>query len=147
MVIIKKAKASDLSSVSILFDAYRVFYRKESDIEGAKNFIGERINNNESTIYLALENDVPVGFTQLYPLFSSTRMKRIWLLNDLYIDESHRGKGISKLLLNEAKKLAKATNAAAVILETETTNDIGNNLYPSAGFTLDSNNHYFWENK
>jgi len=144
---IKKAAIADLASVSALFNAYRVFYRKESDIEGANKFLKDRIENDESIIYLALENDIPVGFTQLYPLFSSTRMKGLWLLNDLFVDEKHRGKGISKLLLNEAKKLAKKTNAAAVILETETTNVIGNSLYPSVGFTIDTNNHYSWENK
>lgn len=146
MVTIKKATIEDLDSIASLFDAYRIFYRKESDLDAASVFIKERITNNESIIYLAFIEDVPVGFTQLYPIFSSTRMKRVWLLNDLYVDKKHRGKGISKMLLNQSKQLAKDTKAAAVVLETEKSNDIGNQLYPSAGFTIEDDvNHYYWE--
>jgi ribosomal protein S18 acetylase RimI-like enzyme len=146
MITIKKATIDDLGLIAPLFDAYRVFYRKESDLEGASTFIEERITNAESIIYLAFSGTEVVGFTQLYPIFSSTRMKRIWLLNDLYINKNYRGRGISKMLLDKSKQLAKDTNAAAVILETEKSNDIGNRLYPSTGFTLENDvNHYFWE--
>lgn len=146
MITIKTATIDDLESVTSLFDAYRVFYRKESDFESASTFIKERITNNESIIYVAFSGDQAIGFTQLYPIFSSTRMKRVWLLNDLYIDKNHRGKGISKMLLEKSKQLAKDTSAAAVILETEKTNIIGNQLYPSAGFKLEDDvKHYYWE--
>ncbi|WP_271711513.1 GNAT family N-acetyltransferase [Marinigracilibium pacificum] len=73
-------------------------------------------------------------------------MKRVWLLNDLFVDEKYRGKGISVALINRAKKLAKETNAVGLMLETEKSNDIGNNLYPKTGFTLDKDhNYYSWE--
>jgi hypothetical protein len=85
MIIIKKANVSDIDQVAKLFDAYRVFYKKNSDIAAAKNFIVERIKNGESEIYVAETAEKQlVGFVQLYPLFSSTRMKRLWLLNDYY---------------------------------------------------------------
>ena len=146
MITVKKATLEDLDLIVPLFDAYRVFYRKESDLKTASAFLRDRIINNESIIYLAFFEGNAVGFTQLYPLFSSTRMKRIWLLNDLYVDKLYRGKGISKTLLNQGKELVLETNAAAVILETEKTNDIGNRLYPSVGFFLeDDTNHYYWE--
>jgi|TARA_R110000737_G_scaffold347538_3_gene379268 GNAT superfamily N-acetyltransferase len=146
MITIKNATLDDLELIAPLFDAYRVFYRKESDLEAARSFIKERISNGESIIYLALFSEEAVGFTQLYPIFSSTRLKRVWLLNDLYVDKNHRGKGISKLLLEKSKQLTIDTNAAAVILETEKSNIIGNQLYPSVGFTIEDDvNHYYWE--
>lgn len=129
-----------------MFDAYRVFYQKETDVAAAAFFIKERITNGEFIIYVAFSDDKAVGFTQLYPIFSSTRMKRVWLLNDLYVDLNSRGNGISKMLKKKSKQLTKDTNAAAVILETEKTNTVGNQLYPSAGFALkDDVNHYYWE--
>ena len=74
-------------------------------------------------------------------------MKRYWLLNDLYVNENHRGKGYSKELIEEAKELAKSTNACGVLLETGKSNDIGNQLYPACGFELyDSVNFYEWTN-
>ena len=105
------------------------------------------MNSIESIIYAAEnENGKLVGFTQLYPIFSSTRMKRMWLLNDLFVDPDFRGLGVSKQLINKAKELARSNNACGILLETEKSNDIGNKLYPSMDFELESNNFYFWTN-
>ncbi len=142
---IKKAKLEDLPQLSKAFDAYRVWYRKSSDIETAKTFLSDRIKSNESTIFIAIENDKLLGFTQLYPLFSSTRMKRLWLLNDLFVYKEERGKGISKLLIDAAKQLCLNTNGCGVMLETEKNNEIGNILYPKTDFKInDSHNFYEW---
>lgn len=138
---------SQIDQLVDLFDAYRVWYRKASDKKTAKHFLLQRIKNGESIVY-ACENEEGnlVGFTQLYPIFSSVRMKRMWLLNDLFIDPDFRGKGISKMLINHAKELCKKTNACGILLETEASNDIGNKLYPATGFELEENNFYFWTN-
>ena len=143
---IVKATLDHLDQLVSLFDAYRVWYRLVSDQKMAHSFLSKRIKNEESEIFLALTDEGrAVGFTQLYPLFSSTRMKRLWLLNDLYVDPEYRGEGISKLLIERAKKLAQATNAAGISLETEKNNVIGNQLYPRTGFKLDDHNFYFWK--
>ena len=143
-----KANLEHLDQLVSLFDAYRVWYRMDSDKETAHTFLGNRIKNDESEVYLAITNEgKAVGFTQLYPLYSSTQMKRTWLLNDLFLAPEYRGKGISKQLINRAKDLARTTHAAGVALETEKNNDIGNQLYPSTGFKLDDHNFYFWTNE
>jgi GNAT superfamily N-acetyltransferase len=91
------------------------------------------------------EENIMVGFVLLYPLFSSTRMEKLWLLNDLYVDENHRGKGYSIALINRAKELCKETKACGLMLETSKENAIGNRLYPTTGFTLDKDhNFYSW---
>lgn len=145
MTKIHQATPEDLSALSILFDAYRVFYKKESDIDAANVFLRDRMEAEESIVYIAYDGEQAVGFTQLYPLFSSTRMKRTWLLNDLYVDANHRGKGISKKLIDVAKDLARSTGAAGVSLETEKSNIIGNALYPATDFEMDEDhNFYFW---
>jgi len=143
---IKQATLSDLEQLAVLFDLYRVFYRKKTDLASAKEFLTARIQNQESVIYIAVDdNGKLTGFVQLYPLFSSTRMKRLWLLNDLFVKKSYRGKGISKLLIQKCKAHAKATNACGLSLETEKSNLIGNRLYPVENFEVDSeHNYYFW---
>ena len=147
MTAVRKATISDLSQLSRLFDLYRVFYRKESDPDAAESFLRERMERKESIVFVAEEDGQLLGFTQLYPQFSSTRMKRTWLLNDLYVLEAQRGRGISRQLIAAAMELARDTGAAGLLLETEKKNMIGNNLYPSAGFRLyDDANFYWWEN-
>lgn len=86
------------------------------------------------------------AFVQLYPLFSSTRMRPLWLLNDLFVDENYRGQGISVALINKAKEHCKKTGACGLMLETAKDNDIGNKLYPRTSFELDTDhNFYFWD--
>ncbi|SMP24504.1 GNAT family N-acetyltransferase [Chryseobacterium profundimaris] len=144
----RKATITDLQQLAELFDQYRIFYHKESDIQAAENFLAERIENKDSEIFLAEYNGRLVGFVQLYPLFSSTRMKRYWLLNDLYVNEDYRGKGYSKALIEEAKKMAKSSAACGILLETGKSNDIGNQLYPACGFQIyDEVNFYEWTNE
>ncbi len=146
---IRRVLIDDLDQLVLLFDAYRVWYRKQSDREGALRFLQARVSRDESIIYGAFTpGDEMVGFTQLYPLFSSTRMARIWLLNDLYIMAAYRGLGLSKQLIDRAKELAVETGAQGIALETEVSNEIGNALYPRMDFVLEEGfNHYgFWTN-
>ena len=142
---IREATLNDLDALARLFDNYRIFYRKPPELTAAKKFLQQRITGKESVIFLAGEN-YAVAFAQLYPLFSSTRMKRLWLLNDLFVDPDFRGKGISKLLLSRCFQLARETNACGVMLETERDNMIANQLYRKTGFQLMESNFYFYEN-
>lgn len=144
----RKVTIQDLSQLAELFDQYRVFYQKESDILSAENFLKERIEKQDSEIYVAESDGILVGFVQSYPLFSSTRMKKYWLLNDLFVNENHRGKGFSKELIEAAKEVCKSSDACGILLETGKSNDIGNQLYPSCGFELYNEvNFYEWTNK
>ena len=139
----------DLNQLSELFDAYRMFYRKTTDLEGAKTFLKERISNKGSEIFVAetTENKL-VGFVQLYPLFSSTRMKKFWLLNDLFVHPESRGKGVSIGLIEKAKAMVVESKACGMFLETEKSNLIGNKLYPKTGFELNTAcNFYEWNVK
>ena len=141
----RKATIDDLSQLAQLFDEYRMFYHKTSDISGAEQFISERLENRDSEIFVVEEDGKLGGFVQLYPLFSSTRMKRYWLLNDLYVNSNSRGKGYSKVLI-EAKVLCRTSDSCGMYLETGKENIIGNQLYPSAGFKkYDEVNFYEWE--
>lgn len=142
----REGTLQDIDQLSQLFDGYRIFYRKKSDLEGAKKFLFDRLERGDSRIFVAeTESQQLVGFVQLYPLFSSTRMQRLWLLNDLYVDPEARNKGVGVALLERAKKYAKDTRACALALETEKINTIGNRLYPKMGFERnEASNFYEW---
>lgn len=144
---IKEATIKEIDVMAKLFDDYRIFYKKESDIVGAKQFIAERITNKESVIFIAEYEGIASGYIQLYPIFSSTRMKKYWLLNDLFVSSDYRNKGIAKLLLEKGKAFAIETDSAGYYLETATDNHAANALYKSVGLELDeTHNYYFFNN-
>ena len=142
---VREAKLSDLKNLSVLFNSYRMFYGKESDLKVAEEFLRSRIENKDSKIFICEFNNELSGFVQLYPIFSSTRVSKYWLLNDLFVDIKKRGKGYSKLLIERSKELVIESNACGMMLETEKSNDIGNMLYPSTGFKKNELcNFYEW---
>ena len=120
-----------------LFDAYRQFYEQHSDPIGARKFLAERLGKGESVIFLAWEGGQCVGFAQLYPTFSSVSMKRAWILNDLFVHPSARGRGVGRALLEQCKQLATETGAKEMTLETMKNNLTAQHLYEGCGWKRD----------
>ena len=101
------ANREHLDNLVPLFDGYRIFYRQGSNLNSVKDFLKERLIKKDSVIYIAYINEVPVGFTPWYLLFSPVAMKPMYLLNDLYIDSTYRSKNNGTSLINKAKVLCK----------------------------------------
>lgn len=119
-----------------LFDKYRVFYNQQPDIEVSKKFILERLDNKESVIFVALDDDTqhPIGFTQLYPKYSSMRVIKNWILNDLYVEQNFRKSGTGTALIQAAIYFAKQNGAKFVELSTAVDNYTAQHLYEQVGF-------------
>lgn len=140
-----KAQIRNLETVAELFDMYRQFYEQPPDIVAAREFIFQRMSNNESVIFLATnETGSGMGFVQLYPSYTSVGMKRMWILNDLFVHVNHRRKGVAEGLLDECKKLSDDTSAAGLILETRNSNTPARNLYVKYGFEYDTEHAYYF---
>jgi ribosomal protein S18 acetylase RimI-like enzyme len=138
-----QARFEHLEEVSKLFDQYRVFYKSSSDLESAKKFIQERLQKDDSMIFVVSNEGYLVGFTQLYPSFSSVSMKRVWILNDLFVEESYRKKGIAKSLISAAENFAKETGAARIILSTQVSNITAQSLYESLGYIKNKDFYHY----
>ena len=132
-----QAGVEHVAQVAPLFDAYRQFYRQPSDLAGAAAFLRERIERKESVVFLAVLDGAAAGFTQLYPCFSSTSMKRLWILNDLYVVPEARRHGLAKALMERARQLALETSAESLALETAVDNHNAQRLYEQLGWIRD----------
>ena len=140
------ASKAHITLLAPLFNGYRVFYKQPSDIERAQQFLTERFLRKDSTIFMAVsEEGNAMGFTQLYPSFSSVSTQRTYILNDLYVSEAHRKKGVGEALMNHAKRFAISEGAKGITLETATDNP-AQKLYERLGWTKDTEVfHYTWE--
>lgn len=141
-ITLRRATLDDLDQLAPLFDAYRRFYAQPADLQRARDFLHERLQRGESTILLAELDGRLGGFTQLYPMFSSVRTARIWILNDLFVDESARRQGVAHALLDGAAQFAKQHGAAGLMLETSRDNAPARALYRAAGWSEDDSQWY-----
>ncbi len=131
---IVQATETHLQDVARLFDLYRQFYSCEPDFPKATAFIEERIRNNESTVFIALEGDSAQGFVQLYPSFCSVDAVAIYILYDLYVDAAARNSGAGARLMNRAEQFAREKGAARIDLLTGHSNKAGQHLYEKLGY-------------
>ncbi len=140
-----EATAAHIDLIVPLFVGYRQFYRQPPELQQAREFITQRITRQESVIFLALMQEGQpqraVGFTQLFPSFSSTAMKRTWILNDLFVDPEARRLGVGRALVEQARIYAIQTQAKRLTLRTEINNHPAQALYEALGWQRDE--HFF----
>lgn len=137
------AGAEHLIQLARLFDDYRRFYGKNSDVEGALVFLRERLLHCQSMLLLALdESGDGLGFIQLYPSFSSVSMAPVLVLNDLYVAPKARRRGVGRALLESARRHGQRLGALRLQLETGADNRSAQALYESLGWVRDGNQHY-----
>ena len=141
-----RAGGEQLDALAPLFDGYRQFYQQESDLEGARGFLKARLEKGESVIFLALDaaEGKALGFTQLYPMFSSVSMEPMWILNDLFVTPPGRKRGVGEALMQAAFEFARASGAKGMQLETAVDNHPAQRLYERLGWTRETNFYTYW---
>lgn len=164
---IMRAGVEDVEIVAPLFDAYRQFYKLPSNEEAARRYLHARLLKEEAVIFLALEEAGTgagasasggsaaekepagrwrsasnparkvLGFTLLYPTWSSLSLRPWWNLNDLYVAPEARKRGVARALMQRAQQLAEETGAAGLGLETAKGNYPAQQLYDQLGWKRD----------
>ncbi len=133
-----EAESIHIEQVGKLFDLYRQFYKYDSNLITSTNYIKDRINNKESKIFIAINNDnEAIGFVQLYETFGSLDLGKIIILYDLYVEKGNRRNKVGRQLMLRSHEYAKKINAKKIQLSTAIDNFIGQSLYESLGYVKD----------
>jgi ribosomal protein S18 acetylase RimI-like enzyme len=138
MIAVHQATVDDVDRLAPLFDGYRQFYGQPSDVVAAKTFLRDRFIHSESVIHVAVRDAAAVGFSQLYPSFSSISMARIFVLSDLFVASGARKIGAGRLLLETAVQYGRSRGARQLTLETAKTNVTAQHLYETYGWERDN---------
>ena len=134
-----EAESKNVEQVGKLFDLYRQFYKYDSNLIVSTNYIKDRINNKESKIFIAInDNNEAIGFVQLYETFGSLDLGKIIILYDLYVKKDHRKNKVGRQLMLRSHEYAKKINAKRIQLSTAIDNFIGQSLYESLGYVKDA---------
>lgn len=137
-ITVMRAELGHLEQIVPLFVGYREFYKQPPEVERSRAFLRARLERGDAVIFLALDKDgTAAGFTQLFPSFSTAALKRLWILNDLFVAPEYRRHGVGRLLLERARVFAVETGGRGLALETQTTNATAQALYESLGWQRD----------
>jgi GNAT superfamily N-acetyltransferase len=133
---ISRVIASDVPELHTLVEKYRAFY-KQPENEKTLGYLEQRIKNEEAIAFIARIDGQAIGFTLLYPTFSTVSLSNIWLLNDLYVAESARGNGVAGELMDVAEAAAKSAGATRLFLRTANDNLPAQALYEGRNWVRD----------
>ena len=143
-VAVRQATIFDLELIVPLFDAYRQFYRRPSDPDLARRFLLERFQHHESIIFVAVSREgSALGFTQLFPSFSSLAAERSFILNDLFVSPEARRNRVGSMLLEAAARFGREVGAVRLTLSTEVTNHTAQALYEREGWRRQTEFYFY----
>ncbi|MCF0055448.1 N-acetyltransferase [Dyadobacter sp. CY356] len=145
-MLIQQCTNHHLSRIAEIFNDYRIHFEQESDLVGSTAFLEERLMKNQAVIFVAIDeaSEEYMGFTLLYPMFSSLKAKSTWTLNDMFIAEKFRKFGVASKLLEKVKEFGEETDAQWITLKTGIENEKAQALYEKSGFKKDEGHFYYY---
>jgi GNAT superfamily N-acetyltransferase len=145
--LLRLTDTSRLEELLPLFVQYRQFYGIPGEESASRRFLEERLAAQD-TLILGAESSTRgalVGFCQLFHSFSSLKMARFMVLNDLFVDADARGQGVGLLLMEAAKEATVAVGACGLMLDTSRENLRAQALYEQCGLAAnEGSKYYYW---
>ncbi|QQZ09841.1 GNAT family N-acetyltransferase [Heyndrickxia vini] len=133
---IRRVYLEDIDELIDLMFQYIVdFYKRPRPEEkDLRNLIKHLLESPEVGVQFVAESEGKlVGFSTLYFTFSTTRVKKVAILNDLFVAPSMRGLKVGEQLFKESLAYTKANDYAAMSWQTAYDNLIGQSLYEKMG--------------
>ncbi len=120
-----------------LFAGYQRFYEvPDPNDEANLAFFTRFCEPSDAGLLLGCwDGDDLVGFANIYWTFSSTRVADIALMNDLFVAERARGRGLARGLLDACAEAGRARGCAALAWETAPDNTTAQRVYDATGAT------------
>jgi ribosomal protein S18 acetylase RimI-like enzyme len=132
---VKPITDAQLEELLPMIAAYQGFYEAE-DIRTDRNrrFFGRFISpSDEGMLIGAWRGEELLGYACLYWHHSSTRAVDTVLMNDLYVDEGERGRGVGRALIDATAEVARDRGSPLVEWSTRPDNEAAQRLYDSTG--------------
>jgi ribosomal protein S18 acetylase RimI-like enzyme len=135
---IVRAELKDVETLTPLFEQWRQFYKHAANTGEAAAFLSERISHRDCAIFIARSEDgEALGYILIYPTFSSLKMSRVIVLNDMFVVEHARRRGVGRALLESARNYAQSTGATRIDVSLRPENEAARALYASLEYEPD----------
>lgn len=140
---ITELNETNKGAVIELLQEYRTFYDYPVQTEDIQAFLTQLQHHQAHQMFVFELEGTPLGFVNLYPCYSTLALQKLYILNDLYVSEQGRGKGVAKSLILHALEFARQRQAIRIELKTDRMNENARGLYRAMGFEEDANNVYY----
>ena len=106
MIEIRQATEKDVDIIFNFINELAIYEKFENEVIATKELILETLfKNNKADVLIANYYGKPVGMALYFYTYSTFLGKIGIYLEDLYVKEKYRGKGIGKLLINNLAKI------------------------------------------
>ncbi len=138
-IIIRRATKEDIGLVRDLVMELAIFERAPQEVTSTlADYLQEGFSDNPLfTANLIFLNDELAGFSLWYYRFSTWKGRRFYL-EDLYIKEAYRGKGLGRKLIDEAIEEAKRMKCTGMMWQVLDWNQPAIDFYNSLGVKMDA---------
>jgi ribosomal protein S18 acetylase RimI-like enzyme len=128
----------DLAKLAELFNDFRIFYERDSNLEAAKTFVAQLLHDGLTRFFIAWSDGEMAGFVHLVPYLDTLAMTKAWILEDLFVTPGIRQNGIGGRLLQKAEQFARNDGASRLSLTTAHTNRTAQRLYEACDYKVDT---------
>ena len=137
MVQFKNLETSQIETITQMMQEFYAIDNYPIDIEVSKKLFQEFISDGKlGKSWLIYDDSEIVGYVILTFIFSFEYGGKIAFLDELYLKESARGKGIGKQTIHFIKEQAKLLNVKLLYLEVENHNENAQKLYLANDFEV-----------
>ena len=137
MIQFKPLVVTDIDTIVTMMKAFYAIDNYPIDKEKSKTLFQEFISNEDlGKSWLILSDEETVGYVILTFVFSFEYQGKIAFLDELYLNEKARGKGIGSQAVTFVLEQSKKLSLQLIYLEIENHNQNAQKLYLANGFEL-----------
>lgn len=137
MTSFKPLEAANIETIVSLMQDFYAIDNYPIDTETSKKLFQEFIKDEKSgKAWLIYSENEIVGYVILTFVFSFEYKGKIAFLDELYLSEKARGKGIGKKAMVFIQEEARKLNLKIIYLEVESHNENAQKLYLASDFTV-----------
>lgn len=132
-----------LHKVTALYILYRrAINANDTDSTLIEKYLYDRMAKKQALMLEARVNDVIVGFAHLYPSFSSVKMRKIYIMRDIFITQKFCNSEIGSMLIRRAEEIVSAIGINKLLVRTS--DDHIKNILESSEYKID---HFIYYSK
>lgn len=123
----------DINDVDLVMDAIKNIKDEEKSNSIDKSIISRFLENKNNYFFVALNDNVVVGYAVVYRQSSLDSLNDVMCLYDMKVLKDYRSKGIGELIINKIKETCESENILKLWIPTNIRNIPASILYKKTG--------------